>query len=161
MKISFKYLALISVLSFSAGTGAEELGRLFTTAKERLMLEKLRNAKPVTDTKISEVKPVDEFFEEQSEGEEVVEEVEEQITLEVPVSLKGVVYRESGSNTAWINESNTYDGDLTTKNINVRNRNIKKDKVKVEIPGDVTEVTLKVGETYQPITEPSTDMTNN
>ncbi len=161
MNKKIQLISLIVLLLFNFNARAEELGRLFTTPKERLMLEKLRNAKPVSEAVVvKSAEPVDEYFEEEFVEEEFVED-EPQPGLEGPLSLKGVVYRETGSNTAWINEDNTYDGNLNSKNIDVRNRDIQKDEVKVQIPGDVTEITLKVGETYEPTPESPPEVYDN
>ena len=139
---------------------ADQLGRLFTTPAQRTMLEDLRNSRPSLSEHI--VKQYEEvtirdqaaIAAKQQQQEEIllVEEIEvEEIpVLEEPISLKGVVSRKKGNHTAWINENNTYEGGLIEEDISVRTRDIKKDTVKVKLPDNVTNVTLKVGETYIP-----------
>ena len=138
---------------------ADQLGRLFTTPAQRTMLEDLRNSRPGLPEHIvrqyEEVTIRDQAAiaaKQQQEEELLVEEIEvEEIpVLEEPISLKGVVSRKKGNHTAWINENNTYEGGLIEEDISVRTRDIKKDTVKVKLPDKVTNVTLKVGETYIP-----------
>ncbi len=142
MLLSILILTLCVLMLTSFNASAEDLGRLFTTPAQRAMLEKLRysTTEPVVYRPVEVVEPV----------EDTVEIIEEIPVLEEPLNLKGVVYRNTGSNTAWINESNTFEGGFENEMITVKTRDIKKDSVKVKLPDNVTNITLRVGETYQP-----------
>ena len=150
---------LICLLLTSLQVQAETdiLGRLFTTPAQRAMLEGMRNAKPkapdiVKQTEaVAEVQP--EFLEE--------EELKEIPTLAGPISLKGIVSRKKGNHTAWINENNTYEGGMIEEDVSIKTRDIKTDSVKVELPDRVTNITLKVGETYVPEITTETDEVEN
>ncbi len=127
---------------------ADELGRLFTTPEERNMLEKLRHEEPM------EVKPVEIFIE-----EPVVEE--EEVKPDIGgITINGLVYRKGGKSTAWINNSNTYEGDLSNQYLRISTENIEPENVQIEIPESVTKITLKVGETYDPNADKVTDLTD-
>jgi hypothetical protein len=147
-------LFIFSSLLFlnSVSVFAEDFGRLFTTPSERRMLEELRYAKPeipVVEPEIVEIKI-----------EEIIEpEEEEQIPLLTDtVSVKGVVYRESGKNTAWINDSNTFEGDLESQYIKVKTDGISKENVEIIMPDNTTRIKLKVGQSYQPTDEKIIDL---
>lgn len=158
---NLKYLLFLTILTVNVNVKGEELGRLFTTPQQRQILDQMRLAKPETDhVVVINDEPFADIEEEEFIEEEIIED-EPESALEGPLSLKGVVYRENGSNTAWINDDNTFDGNLGSHNIDVSNSDIKKDQVKVKIPGDVTEITLKVGETYEPIHESSPEVSDN
>jgi len=128
---------------------ADELGRLFTTPAERNMLEKLRHEEP------REIEIQDIIVE-----EEVTEEVKEKPEIG-GITINGLVYRKGGKSTAWINNSNTYEGDLSNQYLRISTENIEPENVQVEIPESVTKITLKVGETYDPNADKVTDLTEN
>ena len=124
---------------------ADELGRLFTTPQERAALEKLRHQEPVKEIK-TEI-----TFEEPE-----VEEVKPDIG---GITVDGLVYRKNGKSTAWINNSNTYEGDFSNQYLRINTGNIEPGNVQVEIPGSVNNIKLKVGQTYDPNAEKVTDLT--
>lgn len=126
------------ILIFSIHTVyAEELGRLFTTPKERSILEKLRHQKPI------EIKKPDLLVEKKPE-------IAEQKTDIGDITVNGLVYRSDGKNTAWINNNNTFEGDLGNQYIQIDAKNIDPDRVIIEIPLNNSRVELKTGETYDP-----------
>lgn len=119
---------------------ATELGRLFTTPLQRVQLEKVKYAK----SEPKEIKVVD--------IEEIIEpvQVEKEIIERDQIKLKGLVYRRDGKNTAWINESNTYEGSLESQYIQVPDSKIKPNQVTIIMPDDSTSVDIKVGEAFTP-----------
>ena len=137
------------VLAIGAqGLYAGELGRLFTTPAERKMLDDLRYNKPepVVETIVIVEEP---------------EEPEEEIIVKPEIGsiqVKGLVYRKDGKSTAWVNDSNTYEGDLSTQYIDIDA--IDPDRVKIKIPVSESEITLKVGQGYNPSTEEKTDLSD-
>lgn len=66
------------------------------------------------------------------------------------ITLKGLVHRSDGKNTAWINDSNTFEGDLESQYIQVPDNKIKPDQVTIIMPDDSTNIELKVGEAFTP-----------
>lgn len=142
---------------------ADELGRLFLTSKERAKLEKLRYAKPEPEPVVEE--PISEPVEITglNPGEFELPEIDlvEEPVLTEPLILKGVVKRSNGKNAAWLNDGNTLDGDSVLQNVEVHNSDINNDNVKIKLPDNVTEITLKVGQTYEPISEQKRDIDGN
>ncbi len=119
---------------------ADSLGRLFTTPVERKQLDKIRHAKE--KPKKVEVAHVEEFVE--------PAEAEKEIVIRDAIRLKGIVHRSDGKNSAWINETNTFEGNLETQFIRVPSSNIKLDQATIIMPDDSTSVDLKVGEVFIP-----------
>src|SRR5919106_4300555 len=82
-----------------------ELGRLFTTPEDRVVLEQLRQAPVERKRTVREEKKIDEP------------------KASMPtIIVNGVVIRSDGSKTAWINGMNTLEGDLASQHIKVRTR---------------------------------------
>lgn len=121
---------------------ADNLGRLFTSVSERNKLEILRKDKE--ETKVDKIEKV-EIIEIPEPGV-----VQKEIIVRDRINLKGLVHRSDGKNTAWINDSNTFEGDLESQYIQIPDKKIKSDKVTIIMPDDSTNVELKVGESYDP-----------
>ncbi len=143
MKLPCQYIMfLLIIFSFILinPVYADSLGRLYTSPSDRKELEKIRNAKP----KPKEIKLV--------EVEKIIEPVveEKEIVIRNAITLKGIVHRGNGNNTAWINDSNTFEGNLESQFIQVPNSKIKPDKATIIMPDDSTNVELKVGEVFVP-----------
>lgn len=143
MKSHYHYkIVLLIITSFMLinPVYADSLGRLYTSPGDRIKLEKIRYAKP----KPEKVEVV--------EVEEIIELVieEKEIVIRDAITLKGIVHRSDGNNTAWINDSNTFEGDLESQFIQVPNSTIKSDQVTIIMPDDSTNVELKVGEVFIP-----------
>jgi hypothetical protein len=138
----YQYKLLLILLGFILANPvyADNLGRIFTTSDERQKLEKIRNAiqKP---KKVETVKV-----------EEIIEPVEtkKEVIIRDAITLKGLVHRSDGKSTAWVNESNTFEGDLDSQFIQVPDNKIKSDQVTIIMPDDSTEIELKVGEGFSP-----------
>lgn len=135
-------LALLVGLVLPPAVPADSLGRIFTSEQDRNRLDYIRKQKPLVEKKMTDTEEVDEVFEE--------EEAEEEIVIRDTLNLKGFVRRSDGKNSAWINEGNTYEGDLDTIYIKVRPEDIGDDKVTINMPDNETRVRLKVGEAYDP-----------
>jgi hypothetical protein len=104
-----------------------ELGRLFTTPEDRVVLEQLRQAPVERKRTVREEKKIDEP------------------KASMPtITVNGVVIRSDGSKTAWINGMNTLEGDLASQHIKVRTREIHNDRVPIVVSGDRVEI--KVGQ---------------
>jgi len=137
-KKNLVFVSALSAMVFNVSF-AEELGRLFTTVEERQMLDGLRNAKP----------------------NEIIVVGEESKPVIGGITVNGLVYRKGRKSTAWINNENTYEGNLSHQYIRIHPENINPDKIQVEISENVTDISLKVGETYDPSDENVTDLTDN
>lgn len=132
----------LMTMSFSAVSYADDLGRLFTSAKDRKKLDYVRN-------KPSEVvKPVEDITIEIPDIEETVEDNTPKVSFDI--KLKGLVYRQNGKSTAWVNEGNTYEGNLETQYIQIPETDIKDNSVKIVMPDKETSIQLKVGDNYVP-----------
>ncbi len=132
----------LSFFMVSVPVNADTLGKLFTSEEERARLEYVRKQKPVVEKAITDTEEIDEIFEETSVNEEIV--------VRDTLNLKGFVKRSDGKNSAWINEGNTYEGDLDTLYIRVNSGDINDDNVTINMPDNKTRVKLKVGEAYDP-----------
>ena len=138
----YKYLILIlASMIMTPPSYADSLGRIYTSPGERKELNKIRNSKEKKPKKI-EIVQVEEL------AEEV--EVEKEIIVRDSIRLKGIVHRSDGKNSAWVNETNTYEGNLESQFIQVPNDNITSDQATVIMPDDSTSVDLKVGEVFIP-----------
>jgi hypothetical protein len=139
------WLALLGSLCSQAATGSDEFGRLFTTPKQRAHMDELRKAEPDMEFQIDEqIVDIDEEV-------EVVEE-----TPVNALTVRGLVYRSNGKNTAWINDTNTFEGNVSSQYINVKD--IDPDNVKIEVPSANTVVNLNVGQTFDPVSENYNDL---
>lgn len=137
------FALVLFLFLLSGSVMATDLGRLFTTPEERAALEKLRHQKPV-----QKVKP-----------EIVIDEPEP--AEEKPeiggITVHGLVYRNGGKSTAWVNSGNTYEGDLGNQYLQIDAGNIKPEDVVIEIPITDTTLSLKAGETFSPEAEESAE----
>ena len=148
-KKSVFMIAFMGLWMMTANVMADDLGRLFTTPEERITLEKLRHQRPV------EIKPPEITF------EEPVAENEEKKPDQGDITVNGLVYRENGKSTAWVNNGNTYEGNLENQYLQIEADNIKPDDVIIEIPLNDAQVQLKAGETYTPQSEDANDQSYN
>lgn len=143
MKFTCLKVLIVSLASFVlVNIGyADSLGTLFTSSKDRQKLEKIRNRNEVR--KINVVK-----IEKKEEPIEPV--IIKEVIIRDPVALKGIVHRSNGKSTAWVNEGNTFEGNLDSEFIEVPSGEIKSDQVTVIMSDDNSAFKLKVGEVYTP-----------
>lgn len=133
-------LLLLSLLVSGVSVASDEFGRFFTTPAQRETLEELRAIEPEQRIKIEEEELVD------------LEETEDEEEFPVDaLTVRGLVYRQGGKSTAWINNSNTFEGGLSSQYINVGN--IENNKVEIKIPSAEKNVKLNVGQTFDPVSE--------
>lgn len=139
------YLFLLGILLEQPVVAEDQFGRFFTTPGQRTRLEELRKIEPEQRIKIDE------------EVLLVEEEVEETEDLPVDaITVRGLVYRSDGKSTAWINNSNTFEGGLSSQYIKIGN--IESNKVEIKFPTADTEVKLNVGQTFDPVSESYWDL---
>jgi len=153
---------------------AEGLGRLFTTQKQRAMLERLRNPAPKPPAKTYEPivtvdhstfePPASKYqndlisqYELYNTAEKVIENEPEREVVVIPapeiprITVNGFVKRSGGRSTAWVNGMNTNDGYFEPQHIKVNPHRIGRDHVHVEVDDiNIGDVSLKVGQTLDP-----------
>jgi hypothetical protein len=132
---AFKLVALtgyvVFVGSVHCSATADELGRLFTTPKERAVLNTLR-----------------EHYD--PKRQDHIEVQQPKIPVETPnqLELNGVVERSDGKNTAWVNGKNTIN--KKQKGIHINSHNMSANNVQIRITNPNRSVTMKPGEIYNP-----------
>ena len=141
------FCLLLSQVCFIQNLYADELDRLFLTKADREMLDNLRYATN------NELEPIVVVIEEPEEPEEIKPEIG-------GITVNGLVYRKGGKSTAWINNANTFEGNLGNQYIQVNADDIDPESVQIQMSGSVTDITLKVGETYDTATEKIIDLTD-
>ncbi|MBI1732983.1 MAG: hypothetical protein HYR49_09485 [Gammaproteobacteria bacterium] len=131
----FQGLLIVVLAALGPGaSAADDLGRLFTTSGERAQLDQVREevvprpaATPAAPAK-QDAPPVS--------GN--------------PLTLRGVVDRAAGRSTAWVNDSNTYQGDAGAAHRQVETSGISGNRAAVRLPDREAPVPMKVGQTYDP-----------
>ncbi len=142
----FICLFVLSGIFFSqAAICSDQFGRLFTTRAQRAHMEELRKAEPGLKFEIEE---------QVIDIEEDVEVVEE--TPVNALTVRGLVYRSDGKSTAWINDSNTFEGSVSSQYISVGD--IDPGRVQIKVPSANTIVNLNVGQTFDPVSENYRDL---
>lgn len=145
LSLRFSGFFFLLVAGTDLSLAADDFGRFFTTPAQRQRLEELRNAGPEEKVKIVEEDLL--IVEEDEEAEEVSVDA---------LTIRGLVYRGGEKSTAWINESNTYEGGLSSDNIQIGT--IESKKVEIKIPSEDKNLKLRVGETFDPATDSSLDI---
>jgi hypothetical protein len=130
-------------------SAADPLGRLFTTPQQRQRLEELRRA---------ELENPELVLQPSAASAEAPMQARE--TPLNPITVRGLVTRSDGRSTAFINESNTYEGDLASEYIRVRSADIEGGKIRIITPYGEEAVALKVGQTLEPSTGRIIDVTD-
>ena len=155
MKFIIEYAArelrlLTAVVFLGAGmssaANAEDFGRFFTTPMQRQYLDQLKaRGTPIV------VKVEDDL----NTGEKKIEKKE---VVNDALTVKGLVYRKDGKSAAWLNDSNTFEGDVAWEYAGVKEEKITSSKVKIRVGDQNKDINLKVGEKYEPATESVKDI---
>ena len=66
------------------------------------------------------------------------------------ITINGYVRRGNGRTTIWINEENSYDGNLSASHIESESAHMHGKRVHVTPVGDDTRIRLKAGQSYDP-----------
>ena len=143
--VAIPVILLLAVIVSGPVIAEEQFGRLFTTPAQRQHLDDLRIEQPGERIQIDE----DIFL-----VEEEIEEKEE-VTVD-KLNVRGLVFRKQGKSTAWVNDSNTFEGGLSSQYINIGS--IENDNVEIKIPSTDTAVKVNVGETFDPVKESFKDI---
>ena len=141
------FCLLLSPVCFIQNLYADELDRLFLTKADRKMLDELRYTQPKDTETIKIV--IEDIIEDESHEPELG-----------GITVNGLVYRKGGKNTAWINNTNTFEGGLGNQYIQINVDDINPESIQIQISGSVTDIKLKVGETYDTATEKVIDLTD-
>jgi len=141
------FCLLLSQVCFIQNLYADELDRLFLTKADRKMLDELRYAQPKDTETIKIV--IEDIIEDESHEPELG-----------GITVNGLVYRKGGKSTAWINNTNTFEGSLGNQYIQINVDDINPESIQIQISGSVTDIKLKVGETYDTATEKVIDLTD-
>jgi hypothetical protein len=117
------------LIHFSAS--ADELGQLFTSPKERAVLNTLR-----------------EHYD--PKRQDHIEVQQSKIPVEAPsqIELNGVVERSDGKNAVWVNGKSTIN--TKQKGIHINSQNMSANKVRVRLTNPKRTVSMKPGEVYNP-----------
>ena len=67
----------------------------------------------------------------------------------------------NGKSSAWINDSNSYEGGVASNHVVVSREGIQQDKVYVELLGEEEKIQLKIGQTFEPKVKSLKDITEN
>jgi hypothetical protein len=132
-------LAILFAPAASAYAG-DGFGRFFTTPAERAYLDQIREKKMVQQPVVDVPK---------MELSRKKKPVEQNVPVDA-IKLKGLVYRKDGKSTAWINEGNSYEGDVGSQYTRVNTGKIKPDQVSIDFSGSSSEIKLRVGQSYLP-----------
>ena len=137
-------LAALPALAILPGAAlaADDLGRLFTTPGERAQLDAARHAEPV------ELRPVIMPQAQSAKPDEA----------EAVLTVRGLVKRDAGRSTAWVNDGNTYEGDLDSPYRTVDKSGIAADQVTLKLPDGQSSVKMKVGQTFDPASAQISDL---
>ena len=132
---AIRWWLLLTLAGMSgAAPAADDLGRLFTTPAERAQLDEARRAAPLEPLPVvipntQGVKPV---------------------AIQGGLTLRGLVKRDAGRSTAWVNNSNSYEGDLDTPYRAVEKSGFATNQVTLKLPDGQASVKIKVAQTYEP-----------
>lgn len=124
-------LLLVAMLPAMA---ADDLGRLFTTPAERAQLDEARRGAPMPVAA-----PVIVSRDAGTDGTDQ--------DAASTLTLRGVVERSGGRSTAWVNDTNTYQGDVGAVHRQVQRTAIAGGAVTVALPDGNAPVQMKVGQT--------------
>lgn len=122
-------------------TAAEDFGRFFTTPMQRQYLDQLKTRGAPLVIKVDDDLNIGE---KKTEQKEVVNDA---------LTIKGLVYRKDGKSMAWLNDSNTYEGDVAWEYAGVKEDKITPSSVQIRVGNKKEDISMKVGEKYEPATE--------
>lgn len=146
MQCKYLYLSLCVLLLAQNTLHAEDFGRLFTTPKQRQQLDEIRKARTNIVIEIKD--------EELAIDQDTIIEVSNTEELQV----KGLVYRSDGKNTAWINDTNSYEGNMVSDYFGVDSSQIEENEITIEMPLNQRSIKMKVGQSYDPALEQIRDI---
>lgn len=130
-------LAIASVLLVSAvpvtAVAADDLGRLFTTPKQRAVLDNIRRKPGYKMRRKKKSSSANN-------------------TVRKGLEIDGVVIRDDGKNTVWINGKSNLKTNSPQAGVHVQQSRISSDSVTVTISNPNKRITLKPGQSIDPVT---------
>jgi len=132
-RLPYPFLILsLALMAIAAQSYAEAgIGRLFTTPEQRARLDQLR-ARPDPES-ITAVIPRDEPETAQPDADGII--------------VRGIVHRDKGKSTAWVNGSNTYEGSFITEYLDIEQDDINTTTITIK-SREKGNIILKPGQIY-------------
>ncbi|NOX43872.1 MAG: hypothetical protein GXP19_09105 [Gammaproteobacteria bacterium] len=130
MTLAMVFVVSVLTLSLVSSAQADSLGRIFTTPKQRVILDNIRRHPKQKKAYSTSAKAV----------------------LPSAVNVDGVVIRDDGKNTVWINGKNNINTNKPEVGVKVNKRNITSDSVTITLSNSNKRITLKPGQTVDPMT---------
>ncbi len=133
--IKVNYLATVSTLSLlmlgvANPVQAESFGRIFTTAKQRAILDNIRR-----------------YSKQKKAGSKILQTV----FNNKEVNVNGVVIRSDGINTVWINGKTNLNTNTSEAGVKIYRKDIKSDSVTITLSNSSKRITLKPGQAVDPL----------
>lgn len=147
-KRGLRLLAAVVILGvgISSTANAEDFGRFFTTPTQRQYLDQLKTRGAPIIVKVED---------DLKTGEDKLEKKE---VVNDALTVKGLVYRKNGKSAAWLNDSNTFEGDVAWEYAGVKEEKITSSKVDIRVGDRNKDISMKVGQKYEPATESVKDI---
>ena len=138
MKIINVLLIMFFIFTNGSAVADNEFGRFYTSSRQRVQLDELRQQRPQDDVVIEVVPDI---------LPEIIDD-EEEVTIIDSITLNGLVYRSDGKNSAWVNNNSTNEGNIETQFIKVMEQDVQSNTVDIILPDNQTNIKLKVGQQY-------------
>ncbi len=130
-------------ICFASQVAAAELGRLFFSPRERIVLERLRHQQPDAAVEAAAA--------EANELPEIVLEPTAEPLVTETLKVNGYVRRSSGPATVWVNDINSYGGNFGELGLDGRAVRLQERKVLLPIGREQQAISLKPGQTFDPV----------
>lgn len=135
LRIKINHLATVSTLSLlmlgiANPLQAESFDRIFTTAKQRAILDNIRRY---------------------SKQKKVGSKIPQTVFNNKEVNVNGVVFRSDGINTVWINGKSNLKTNKPEAGVKIYKKDIKSDSVTITLSNPSKRITLKPGQTVDPL----------
>jgi len=119
------------IQSFPVSAKTEPFGRIFTTPKQRALLDNIRRYPRQKKTR---------------------SKTTQAISPKKGVNINGIVIRSDGKNTVWINGKSNLLTDRPEVDVKVNRSDIRKDSVTITLSNPNKRITLKPGQAVDPLT---------
>ena len=139
-------IAILTAIVLSTSVEAAELERLFLTPAQRAALDRARHAQPA---------PVEATVEEDPLLTDIV--IEDTPEAAEPITVNGYVTRSGGPATAWVNGTDTFQGDLSEFGIDSQRVEVEAGGVRLPVSSTGGPVVLKPGQSFDPGSEVISD----
>jgi len=128
--VTIVFAICLLMQDFAVAAKTESFGRIFTTPKQRALLDNIRRYPRQKKTKSKT-----------------------QITASKKgVNINGIVIRSNGKNTVWINGKSNLQTNKPEVDVKVNQSDIRKDSVTITLSNPNKRITLKPGQAVDPLT---------